>query len=200
MRAGSGKQLVPLGQQPRELVHHVTVELGVGIATQFGERILHAPRGSVAPVTGHGVEGIHHGDDARAERDVDTGQPRRIAGAVPSLVMMAHQRNNVLHAPDLPRDRRAERRVFADLGDLLLVERILLRQQVLGEVDGADVMQDRREANGRVLVPVQLEPLRQPLGVARQRRYRTTTEANACVECRGEVHPDQYGGGRSAVR
>src|SRR5439155_6689343 len=68
--------------------HHAGSELVPAAAPELGDRVAGASGGAIDAVRGHRIEGVGHQDDPRAQRDVLTGQPQRIAGAVPPLVVV----------------------------------------------------------------------------------------------------------------
>src|SRR5437660_3162307 len=65
-----------------------TIELGVGAALEFGERVGGAARFFVRAVAGDGIVGVGNGDDARAEGDAFARQRGRITRAIEKFVVM----------------------------------------------------------------------------------------------------------------
>ena len=70
-----------------EGVNDLRVELPGGLAGDLRQRVWNRSARLVRPVVGHRVEGVGDGHDSTGERDQLTGQPMRIAAAVPALVM-----------------------------------------------------------------------------------------------------------------
>src|SRR5438067_2529159 len=71
----------------------------------------------------HRDERVGHAEDAGALGNVARGQPIRVAGAVPALVMRTHDPRRVTEERERREDRLAEDRVPADDLALLGVER-----------------------------------------------------------------------------
>ena len=63
------------------------VELTARRSLDLRARALHRPRRLVRPVVRQGIEHVGHSDDPTDERDRLAGQPLRVAGAVPALVV-----------------------------------------------------------------------------------------------------------------
>jgi hypothetical protein len=93
---------------------------------------------------GHRVVVVDDRQDARAERNVRTGQPLRIALAVPPLVVAHDERCHGIGERHSGDDLGADLRVDADLLELLRRERPGLRQNVLRDREIADVVQQCR--------------------------------------------------------
>src|SRR6266542_393867 len=72
-----------------ERLGHGRVELRAGAGHDLVDRLLGRQRAPVGPVGGHGVEGVAHREDARAEGDLLADQARWVAAPVPALVVRA---------------------------------------------------------------------------------------------------------------
>ena len=82
------------------------IEAGARLGAQDVERLVAALRQTVRPIGHQRAESIDDRDDARAERNLLAAQRRRIAGAVPALVVALDER----------RHRQRERHVANDVG------------------------------------------------------------------------------------
>ena len=80
------------------------------------------------------------------------GEPVRIAVAVPALVLVADDASHGAHARDRAQDPLADRRVLAHDLPLALVERPGLVQDLVGDADLADVVEQRRGADATDLL------------------------------------------------
>ena len=74
-----------------ECVDDCRVELGSGVAFEFGERVGLGSGVLVAALGGHGVKGVADSNDARAERNIRAGEPVGISVAVPAFVAGADE-------------------------------------------------------------------------------------------------------------
>ena len=129
------------------------------------DRGVEAHRLVVRPLGHQRVEVIDHRQNARAERNLLAFQARRITLAVPSLVVAEDQRRHRIgkrHAAD---DFGADLRVDADLLEFFLRQRPGLRQDVLGNRQLADVVQQRRGLDALDLGLGHAERAREPGGV-----------------------------------
>src|SRR5204862_7700495 len=77
-------------RQPVRLCRAGGVELPSRLSEELGSRSCRVQGRPVRPRLDHGAERVDAGDDAGAERDLLPGQPFRVAGAVPALVMTSH--------------------------------------------------------------------------------------------------------------
>ena len=127
-----------------EGLHDARVERLVRFLPQQAHRRLEAHRLVVRPLRHQRVEVVHDGEDARAERNLVGLEAGRVALAVEALVVAEDERRHRIgerHAAD---DLGADLRVDADLLELLLRERSRLGEDVLGDRELADVVQERR--------------------------------------------------------
>src|SRR4029078_5672970 len=73
-----------------ESVDDCRVELRARVSLDLADRVAPGTGGPVRAVARDRVERVGDGEDARAERDLASLEPVRVAAAVPALVMRAH--------------------------------------------------------------------------------------------------------------
>ena len=100
----------------------------------------------------HGIDGVAHGDDARAQGNVGAGQAIGIAPTIPALVVMAHDEGDGLQACAAPQNLGAHTRMVAQHGVLLGGPAPLLEQDGIGNGNLADVVDVSRHVNGHHLL------------------------------------------------
>src|SRR4051794_12482100 len=126
---------------------HLRVELGAGVLAELanGLAVIHPP--AVGAVGHHRVVGVAGEDDAGPDRDLLALQAVRVAAAVEALVLAADDASHRAEARDRSQDALADDRV--GLHDLELVVGQLggLVEDVVGDGDLADVVQQRGVAN-----------------------------------------------------
>ena len=83
--------------------------------------------------------------DAGGQRDLVAAQPEGVAVAVGTLVVQFDYRQVRLEERDLAQDAGAERRMALDLLVLLGRQRLGLLQDLVGQPDLADVVEQRAE-------------------------------------------------------
>jgi hypothetical protein len=98
-------------------------------------------------------------DDPGRERDRLAGQPVRIAGAVEPLVMMPDRRDGGLELAHHLDHLRAGRRVAAHQHPLLVGQAGRLHQDLVGDRQLPDVVEERRVGERDQLLSGQPEPL-----------------------------------------
>src|SRR6266700_3472565 len=134
-----------------ERLGHGRVELRAGAGHDLVDRLLERQRAPVGPVGGHGVEGVAHREDARAEGDdLDGGSERLDSGdhLHPHLGVHAHDQPLVL----VERARLVQDRLrYADLADV--VEQEPVAQAGVGGQVGDD---DLCERGGVVMGAVEM--------------------------------------------
>ena len=137
-----------------EGVDHVRVELGAGVAAQLGERLRVRQRAPVRAVGYERVPGVAGEHDARGERDLLAGDAVRVAAAVPALVLVADRVRHRGEAGQRPQDALADDGVLAHQLPLLGVEPAGLVEDLVGDPDLADVVEQRDRADlvGRAAV------------------------------------------------
>ena len=135
------------------------VELRARPVLDLGERVLVGERLAVRPWRDHRVERVGDREDPGLDRDAASAQPRRVAAAVPALVVEEDVRERVVEPPQRQDEPRAGGRVAPDLRDLLERERPRLAEQLRAELDLADVVQRRGPAQRAdpLAVPAQLQ-------------------------------------------
>ena len=111
---------------------------------RIGHRLERRPPRLIAAVAGDRVVGVGDGDDARAERDVVALEPVGVARAVVALVVVAHHRADPRQQLDVGDDAVADGRMAAHDAHLGVVELRRLAQDLLGDADLADVVQEAR--------------------------------------------------------
>ena len=143
------------------------VELRAGPFLHLGERVLVCERAAVGPRRDHRVEGVGDREDPGLDRDPAPAQPRRIAVAVPALVVEEDVRERVVEPPQRHDELRAGRRVAPDLRDLLERERSRLAEELRADLDLADVVQRRGPAKRANPLTIPAQPQRDGLGERR---------------------------------
>ena len=88
--------------------------------------------------------GVAGEDDPRLDRDLLAGDPVRVARAVPALVLVAHRPRDRSHPGNRAEDPLADHRMLAHDLPLAVVQRPLLVEDLVGDPDLADVVQERR--------------------------------------------------------
>ena len=170
------------------------VELRAGVVADLGQRVLAAHRLAVGAVGGHRVVRVAAEDDPRGERDLLAGEAVRVAPAVPALVAGADDLADARHqAADAVEQQLALDRVRLDQLELLVGELGRLVQDLLGDRDLADVVEQRGElellAVGLRDAPSRPRPrrrARRPSGSGRRcSRPRPRRRRRAASRCRG---------------
>jgi hypothetical protein len=146
-RSGGALPDVPaVGPGLDEELSRDRVELRAGPFLHLGERVVVSERATVGPRRDHRVEGVGDREDASLDRDPASAQSRRVAVAVPALVVKEDVRERVVEPPQRHDEFRAGRRVAPDLRNLLERERSRLAEELRANLDLADVVQRRRPA------------------------------------------------------
>ena len=167
---------VPIGARHRELqlpderLDDDRIELCPRYASQLDDGKIVRQADPVRTLRRHGLVGVAHRDDLRRERDLVTLETIRVAGAIETLVVREHDRADPLQVRDLTQEVRADHRVRAHLGPLLVAERRGLAEDVLRDADLSDVVEERAELHGRHLVGTEAERPRHSDGVLHRRR------------------------------
>ncbi len=92
--------------------------------------------------------GVAGKDDARADRDLGSGDGVGIAAAVPALVLVADDPRDHAHSGDRSQDALADHRVLSHDLPLGVVERAGLVQDRVGNANLADVVKQRGDPRG----------------------------------------------------
>src|SRR4051812_47507004 len=108
---GVGNEREALVAYTHERVRNGWVELRPAAARDLRAGIIDRHCAAVRTVARHRVERVRDCEDACPERDLFTSEPRRVALAVPALVVMANDLRDVLKERDSRDDPRAEFRV-----------------------------------------------------------------------------------------
>ncbi len=135
-----------------EDLHEIRIERLAGFLPEQPDGAFVAHRLVIGAFRRQRVEVIHHRQDAGAGRDLVALHPRRVSLAVPPLVVAQNQRRDRVgerHAGD---DFGADLRVDANLLELFLRQRTRLRENVLGDGQLADVVQQGRRLDALNLV------------------------------------------------
>jgi hypothetical protein len=120
-------------------------------------------RATVGPIADQRVEEIGDRGDPALERDLLSGEPARIPGAVPALVMSEGNRRREREQPR----RRAGEDAVADLGvplddlPLRFGQRPGLEQDAVRDADLADVVQAAGDADQLAVLVVEAEAARE---------------------------------------
>ena len=131
---------------------HLRVQPLARFLLQQPDRRFRGHRLVVRPLRHQRVEVVDDRQDARAERNLLTLQPGRIALAVPALVVAQDQRRHGIRERHRADDVGADLRMRADLLELFGRQRARLGQDVLGHRQLADVVQQRRRLHALDLV------------------------------------------------
>src|SRR5260370_15632662 len=143
-----GRFSVLLIQHAEEGFDDARVELLAGAAQKLGPGSFVRHRCVVDAAGCHGVIGINHSDDARAQGNVLAGESVGVACAVPALVMRSNDVGHLGECPaDLIQNLAANFRVFAHLYPLFVGERAWLAQDDVGYADLANIVQQRAQVN-----------------------------------------------------
>ena len=130
-------------QQLEEGGHDTGIQRTARLAAQERDSAVVRHGLVIRPIGHQRVEVVHDGQNARAQWNLRTLEPAGIALAVPPLVMAQNQRRYRIRERDGADDIRADFRMGADLLELLGRERTRLRQDVFGDGQLADVVQQR---------------------------------------------------------
>src|SRR5215510_8379044 len=84
-----------------EYVHDARIEVRARRPLDLAPRRLQRDGPRIGAVERHGVEGIGDGEDAGAQRDLLALEAERVAGAVPALVVVVHDRHRPAQERDL---------------------------------------------------------------------------------------------------
>src|SRR6266498_1391812 len=133
-----------------ERLGHGRVELRAGAGHDLVDRLLERQRAPVKPVGNHGVEGVAHREDARAEEDLLADQARWVAAPVPALVVRADDLDGGAERLDSGDHLHPHLGVHAHDQPLVLVERARLVQDRLRYADLADVVEQEPVAQAVV--------------------------------------------------
>ncbi len=131
-----------LGKQVAEQRHELGVELGAGVTPELADRQLVADRPLVGPVVGHRVVRVGDRHDPGAERDVVAAQPEWVAVPGVAFVMVQDDRHGVLEGGGLLEDDLADPRMLDDRSPLRRTESGRLVEDLLGNGDLADVVEE----------------------------------------------------------
>ncbi len=124
--------------------HEPRVEGASRLVAELFDRALGAERLVVRPVGRHRVVVVADRQDARADRNIVTGEPVRIAFAVPPFVVAHDERRDRIRERHGRDDLGADLRVHPDFLELFLRERPSLREDVLRHGELPDILQQRR--------------------------------------------------------
>ncbi len=135
------------GVDGAEDVDHLRIELGAGVVAQLMKGLGVGQCRAVGPVVDHGVVRIGDRDDARADRDLVALQAVRVAASVEALVVVEHHRDGLAQARRLLQDDLADAGMLADRLPLLVAERGGLVEDLVGDGDLAEIVEERRDAD-----------------------------------------------------
>ena len=135
------------------------IELLPGFLLKLGDDLRHGQRLAVGAVGGHGVQGIAGVDDARLDRNLLSFEAVRVSRAIPSLVLGPNDRAQRGKERNGGEDAFADHRVLAHDGKFLRRQRPGLLQDVAGDADLADVVEQGSVLEQAQLVGGQVESL-----------------------------------------
>jgi len=118
-----------------------------GAAHQFFQRLEWRSCRLIDPVRGHCLKSIGDGDDARAQRNGLSPQPKGVARAVPLLVVRAHQWREVAQRTAMSENQGSP---CSMLLNVLVLKRREARRFVENEIvyaNFADIMEERSQLN-----------------------------------------------------
>ena len=104
-------------------------------------------------VGGQGLEGVRHREHPSRQRNLFAFKPVGIPRSVPALVMVADGRQHRVREVDVRQDVRGHRRVGLDLLEFHLGELPRLVQEMVGDGQLPDVVQERRGTHRLELLP-----------------------------------------------
>ena len=96
----------------------------------------------IRPVAGHGIEGVGHREDARAEGNELAPEGGRVAGAVPALVVVVDDGHGAPEEGDALDEAAPQLRMGAHDLPLVHAEAAGLEQDAVGDADLADVVEE----------------------------------------------------------
>ena len=164
---GGGPELDLLAPDLEEELRDLRVELRAGAGRDLDERMVDREHGPVGPRRGHRVERVGDGEEARLDRDRAAAQPRRVAVAVPALVMEEDVRERPW-AERIGRTSSAPARGWLRIApSSSSVSGPVLRRTLARDRDLADVVERRAEAERREPLGLPAEQLRDRLGERR---------------------------------
>ena len=124
--------------------HAPRAELAAPAAAKLLEGLCGRPGGSIDAVGQHRVQGVGDMDDPRAEGDLFAGQPERVPGAVPALVMVPDRRHCVVEEAEAIDDARALIGMSLHQRPFVARERRRLEQDRIRDGELADVVEEGR--------------------------------------------------------
>ena len=131
-------------QQPDEGLHDGGIQRVARFLFDHPGRFVPRHRIVERPARGEAVEQVHRRQDTGAERDGLPGHPVRVALAVPALVVSEDERSDRVGEPHVGHNLGADLRVDPDPLELLVGQGAGLRQDVFGNRELADVVEQRR--------------------------------------------------------
>ncbi len=99
---------------------------------------------SVGTVAGERIPGVGDGDNARAERDVFTGDAVGVAVAIPALVVIPDDGELAVAGPDGAENLFADQTVTLDFFELFHGEGAVFAEDGFADADFADVVEEGR--------------------------------------------------------
>ncbi len=135
-----------------------------------------AERRAIRPIRRQRVEAVDHRENPRANRNVGAGHAARIPGAIPVLVMAAHDRHDGVRKIDKRQDVGADIDVALHLLELGLGQLAGLVEDVLGHGELPRVVQQRRRLDG-----LQRRLRRSRRARGRARAHRPARAARGCA-------------------
>ena len=139
-------------------VDHAGVELLAGFFSKFRHDLRKRQRIAVGPIGSHRVKGIACMNDPRFDGDLLTLQPIGIPGAIPPLVLSPDDGAERGQERDRGKDAFTNDGVFAHDGELFRRERTGFLEDVPGNADLSDVVEQRSILQQAQRIALQAEP------------------------------------------
>ena len=147
---------------PRELLHvlvasfqyryYLRIETLAGLRDQNLHGLIQRQRSTVLPIGGECVQAIDGGQNTRPQRDLLTFETKRIAGAIPFLVVGSHQWHYRIGEVNALQDLRANYRVNLHLLELFRRQLTRLGDDVVGYRQLTDVVQNRGSLKSQLVL------------------------------------------------
>ncbi len=128
-----------------------------GIGEEARGRLFGADAGAVAAIGDHGVECIHHGDDARTHRYLVSTEPPRVAAAIHLLVVMQREEAGQVQVGKQPQDGPAILGMEVHHRALLRRQRSRLVEDGVGYTDLAEIVEEARHLDVALIRFVEAE-------------------------------------------
>src|SRR5262249_26112452 len=138
------RQLFEFAISPAEYVHDARIETAAALSAHPFHGFVERQRAPVLPVRSERVQAVDGGNDSRPDWYLVSAKAIWITCAVPFFVMRADYRGDGVWELNALEDLRADDRVDFHLLEFFRCETTGLRDDVLGDGEFADVVQQRR--------------------------------------------------------